>query len=54
MKSDFDHWNLSMLITSINIKISMTHVYIELKMIEQQWLQLRKKFVLGYCIKVVI
>ena len=44
--------------TSIKIKISMTCVYkeyeIKIKMVQQQWLQLKMEFLLGYNMKTVM
>ena len=44
--------------TSIKIKISMICVYkeyeVKIKMLEEQWLQLKMKFLLGYNMKIVI
>ena len=42
----------------IKIKISMTYVYreyeVKIKMVQEHWLQLKMKFLLGYNMKIVI
>ena len=47
-----EHW------TPIKIKISMTYVYkeyeVKIKMIQEQWLQLKITFLLDYSMKIVI
>ena len=64
-RSNFDNLNflklrttLSKYWTSIKIKISMTWVYkeykIKIQMVQEQWLQLKMKFWLGYNMKIVI
>ena len=44
--------------TLIKIKVSMTCVYkgyqVQIKMVQEQWLQLKMKLLLGYNMKIVI
>ena len=44
--------------TSIKLKISVTCVYreykVKIKMVQEQWLQLKMKFLFGYIVKIVI
>ena len=43
--------------TSIKLKISVTCVYreykVKIKMVQEQWLQLKMKFLFGYIMKIV-
>ena len=44
--------------TSVKIKIGMTYVYkeyeVEIKMVQEQWPQLKVKFFIGFNVKIVI